>query len=102
MVTILLFTYIFFLGFFTYAAAKHAWKRMKIGIKLLVLPAILVFGVLDFTFNLIIGTILFLEIPTTFTFSARCALHLQDTNFRGKLARAFAFMLNSIDPNHIS
>ena len=34
----LLWMYLLFLGFLIYAASKHAWNRLKIGIKILLAP----------------------------------------------------------------
>ena len=96
-----LFAYALLLGFLAYAAAKHAWWRLKIGIKLLLVPAFLFFGVLDVAFNLTFGSLLFLDVPRELTFSQRCSRHLYDLGWRGRVAGAFSVPLNAIDPGHI-
>ena len=58
---------------------------------------ILVFGyTLDILFNWILGSIMFLDIPRQFTFSARLGLHIGEVSWRGQLARWFC--LNLLDP----
>lgn len=96
-----LLTYGLFLGFLAYVAAKTSWHRMKIGIKVLIVPAFLLFGLLDVLFNATIGSALFLDIPRDLTFSERCSRHLFDGNWRGRIAGAFAVALNAIDEDHI-
>lgn len=93
--------YLLFLGFLIYAASKHAWHRLKIGIKILLAPVLIVFGIIDVLFNIVVGTVLFLELPRTMTFSQRCSRHLYRNDWRGTVARAFAVPLNAIDPEHI-
>lgn len=97
----LVWMYVLFLGFLIYAAAKRAWPRLKIGIKVLLAPALLAFGLIDVLFNIVIGTILFLELPTTWTFSQRCSRHLHDAGWRGSIAGAFSVPLNVVDEGHV-
>lgn len=98
---VLLYLYGFFLGFLAYSSAKQAWFRLKIGVRVLLIPAFLFFGLIDVVFNITAGTLLFLEVPRDLTFSQRCSRHLCDAGWRGKVANAFAVPLNAIDPNHI-
>lgn len=97
----LLWMYLLFLGFMIYAASKRAWNRLKIGIKILLAPVLVVFGVIDVLFNAVIGSIIFLEPPRTMTFSQRCSSHLYRNDWRGSVAGAFSVPLNAIDPDHI-
>lgn len=93
--------YVLFLGFLMYAALMQAWHRLKIGIKILVVPVLLVFGGFDVLFNLTFGSAIFWERPRQLTFSARLCKHMFEPGWRGKLADAFAVPLNAIFPNHI-
>jgi hypothetical protein len=94
-------TYALFVGFAAYAAIIQAWSKLKIGIKILYIPVLLVFGLSDVLFNLTIGSVLFWERAYTYTFSQRLCQHLNDTGWRGHLAGAFSVPLNAIYPNHI-
>ena len=94
--------YVTFLGFMVYASAKAAWRRLKIGIKVLLIPALLIFGALDVVLlNAVVGTLLFMEPPKELTFSQRCSRHFYTDGWRGRMARAFAVPLNAIDIGHI-
>lgn len=97
----LLWMYVLYLGFFMYAAAKHSWRKLKIGHKVMVAPALLFFGLIDVAFNIVIGSMLFLELPRTLTFSQRCSSHFYDLGWRGKIAGAFSVPLNAVDEGHI-
>lgn len=92
------------LGFFFYAGVESSWNRLKIGIKILVLPIVVVFGILDFLFDAVFGSIMYLELPGwfsgRFTFSMRCEYHRYDSGFRGVIADAYCYLLNSIVPGH--
>jgi len=94
-------TYTTFLGFMVYVSAKQSWDRLKFGIKLLLLPAITFFGILDVLFNATVGSLLFLALPRELTFSQRLNHYVTTQGWRGSVARAFAVPLNAISPNHI-
>lgn len=102
--TFIIASWLLLLGFFFYATVQTSWNRLRIGIKILVLPVVIVFGVLDFAFDTIFGTIMYLELPGwfsgRFTFSQRCEHHWNDAGFRGVIADAYCFTLNSILPGH--
>ncbi|HQS59958.1 MAG: hypothetical protein B7Y56_03375 [Gallionellales bacterium 35-53-114] len=92
------------IGFFIYATVEASWHRLKIGIKILVAPVVIVFGLLDVIFDFVFGSIMFLEPPGwfsgRFTFSQRCEHHWNDEGLRGVIADAHCFLLNSILPGH--
>jgi len=98
---VFLWMYILFLGFTMYASIIQAWHKLKIGIKVLLAPVLLVFGGIDVIFNLVIGSLLFWERPKKFTFSERLCFHLTDADWRGRIAGAFSVPLNAIYPDHI-
>ena len=91
-------------GFALYATVEASWSRLKIGIKLLYAPIVIVFGIADVIFDSIFGTIMYLELPGWFSgrwsFSQRCEHHMDDTSWRGVIAGAYCFTLNSILPGH--
>lgn len=94
-------TYLLFLGFLMYAAVAQSWTRLKIGIKILLAPALLFFGAIDVAYNILVGSILFWEFPPCWTFSQRCSIHLYDKGIRGKIAGAFSVPLNAVLKDHI-
>jgi hypothetical protein len=91
-----------FYGFVFYAGCIQAWNRLLIGAKILLLPPVLIFGIVDILFNSTFGTIMFLEFPTLhlITFSKRCEYHMHEANWRGSIAGAYCFLLNCIIPGH--
>jgi len=93
--------YILFLGFLIYASILQAWSKLKIGIKILLVPVLVVFGGADVLFNFTLGSLLFLERARTYTFSQRLCQHLNDAGWKGHLAGAFSVPLNAIYPGHI-
>lgn len=55
---------------------------------------------LDIIFNLIVGTVLFLELPRELLFTARLKRNKQNKGYRRKLAHWFCeHMLNQFDPS---
>jgi hypothetical protein len=56
-------SWLLLIGFFFYATVEVSWHRLKIGIKILVLPVVIVFGLLDILFDTVVGTVLFCELP---------------------------------------
>lgn len=93
--------YVLFLGFLIYAAVLQAWPKLKIGIKVLLIPVLLAFGGFDILFNFTIGSVLFLERAHTYTFSQRLCQHLNNPGWRGAMAGAFSVPLNAVYPGHI-
>jgi hypothetical protein len=59
-----------------------------------------VIGVLaDFLYNVIVGTVLFLELPQELLLTKRLKRHLNDDNFRGAMSRWFCrHLLDPFDP----
>lgn len=47
--------WILLVGFFFYATVEASWHRLKIGIKILVLPVVILFGLLDVLFDTVFG-----------------------------------------------
>jgi hypothetical protein len=76
-------------------------KRVQL---VLASPLLIVGGVLDVAFNLIVGTVLLLDTPQEWTLSARLArLNNGDTGWRGRIAeKVGTYLLHDFDPtwNH--
>jgi hypothetical protein len=102
MVTFILTSLGLFYGFVFYAGALQAWDRALIGQKIILAPPLVFFGLLDVVFNVTFGTIMFLELPSfhLITFSKRCEFHMADNNWRGSIAGAYCFLLNTFIPDH--
>ena len=98
----LAYVYALFACFAMYAAIIQAWSKLKIGIKVLYAPMLIVFGLMDVLFNFTFGSLLFWERARTYTFSQRLSSHLNDTDWKGRISKAFAIPLNAIYPGHIS
>ena len=88
-------------SFLIYAAVHRNWSKLKPVTKFLLGPFIGLYPI-DVVFNVVFGSIMFLEFPAQLTFSERCNLHTQDTNWRGSLAGFFCENLNTFDPGHCS
>lgn len=59
-------------------------------------------GVIDITFNIFLGTLLFLELPklSTITFTHRCAAWMTQPGVRGDIARGICKQLGVFDKEH--
>lgn len=66
-----------------------------------VLPWAVAGLVLDAAFNVTAGTVMFLELPREWLFSARVQRLYRKSGWRQKLAGFWARQLNQIDPTHI-
>lgn len=66
-------------------------------------PALPVFLVLDLAWNLVVGTLTFLELPHELLFTSRVKRHLRatDKGWRYEMAAWWAYQLNQIDPGHV-
>ena len=56
---------------------------------------------LDIAFNLIAGTILYLELPRELMFTSRCKRHIDSQDWRRSIALWWQRQLNQIDPGHV-
>ena len=102
MITYIVYSVLLFYGFVFYAGALQAWNRALIGQKIILLPPLIVFGLADILFRCTFGMLMFLELPTidTITFSKQCESHYHEAGWRGSLAGAFCFLLNTFIPGH--
>jgi len=75
---------------------KRNEHKLTLPAKLIAYPAFW-FGLLcDVVFNIVLGTVFFIEPPREFLFTARCERHMHDDNWSGALARWFC--KNLLDP----
>jgi hypothetical protein len=99
---LLLAIYACWFGYLAYASLHRSWKQLKVGIKLLSIPGMAVFGAMDVVLlNFVVGTVLFAELPREFTFSQRCSRHKNDAGWRGSIAGALSVPLNAVEEYHI-
>lgn len=96
--------FLFFLAYVTVMQAKESGRlddanwlfRLAAGI------TIVVGGIIDIGFNVVLGTILFLELPElhNITFTHRCAKWMTNSGWRGSIARAICKNLSVFDVDH--
>ena len=99
--------YVFFLA---YVALHVAQKNGKLAaapkvVQLIAWSILLLAVVADVGFNVICGSLIFLEWPSrsALTFSTRCSSHLQEPSWRGRIARWVCNgWLNPMDAGHCS
>lgn len=99
LIAFFVFSYVFwlhFLIFTAYQAARDAGRPIPKVTLVMVAPAILIGALQDVIYNATLGSLLFLERPRTWTLTARCDSHLDDTAWRGALARWLCHYL--LDP----
>lgn len=102
---LILFTVLAFLELWTmYLAVMNLKRRRDEGTlpnaaKVLGYPILVVGLLLDFLFNAVIGTVLFLEFPQELLFTARVSRHKKSAGYKGRLAVWFcANLLDPFDP----
>lgn len=66
---------------------REQGKDFSIEQKIWGYPVLLFMVVVDVTFNMIPGTILYLEIPRELLFTSRCQRHMNEVGYRGDFAR---------------
>jgi hypothetical protein len=104
--TFIAFIYLFFLTTWIFYLAIMNLKRNRSEItfvaKLFAYPTVVVGWLWDCVFNIVVGTILFLELPRELLFSERCERHLKDDSWRGREARFWCRnLLDPFDPSGI-
>lgn len=105
---VFLFLYILFYGtWLFYVAFMHLKEHRaeiegKIGVLKYGLVPFFIFAlIMDVVFNLIIGTMIFREIPKEWLFTARCSRHLKSSGWRLRNAHWIcSYLLNPFDENH--
>lgn len=103
------FVLVVFWGMYLAYVALHAAQRngklaaAPIYVRLLSYSIVAVMFVFDIVFNVTLGSLVFMELPSTkaLTFTARCEIHLADQNWRGDIARWVCNgWLNPFEPGH--
>lgn len=99
--TSFLVTYLLFVFYLAYVAVHIAHDSGKLAraaylVQVLAWVTIGIGWVLDVVFNVLIGSVLFLEFPhwRRLTFTARCKRHMGASTWRGDVARFFCDALN--------
>ena len=98
-VLFLVISYVFwvcFLAFSGYKAATDAKRQIPAVTMMLLCPFGIFAVALDVFYNLTFAIALFLELPRTWTLTARCDSHLKETSWRGAMARWLC--ANLLDP----
>ena len=97
---VILWSYALLGSFLIYTQVHAKWVYLEPVLRIILLPFMLLWFV-DVGFNLVIGSILFMEPPRQLTLTQRCDSHLHDKGFRGSIARALCnHILNVFEPGH--
>jgi len=59
--------------FIIYAGVAAKWDQLRPGLRLSLIPVGVIGAIMDVSFNLTVATVLFLQLPSTFTLTARMA-----------------------------
>lgn len=86
-------TWIFYLAIMSLKRERGRLSKVSMVLAYPILPIGLA---MDVIFNIFVGSILFLELPKQFLFTARCDSHLDKISWRGVLARWLC--RNLLDP----
>jgi len=92
-------TWIFYLAIMNLKKEK---KNLRLGAKILGYPMLILGFFLDVMFNIIVGSIMFLEFPRIkeLLFTARVSRHNDSPTWRGNVARWFCtHLLDQFDPS---
>lgn len=95
--------FLYYLAYVTLIQAKKVgtFDQLRPYVKVICWSILITAGVLDFLFNVIIGSVLFLDIPRELMFTSRCERHMSKQDWRGSLARWFCrSWLNPFTANH--
>jgi hypothetical protein len=94
-----IYVYVFYCGFLMYASVMNVgWGKLPLFLKVVLAPVGSVFLLMDIAFNLTVGSLLFLQLPPTWTpptLSMRMAHNIAavPTTWRGKLS---ALIVNNL------
>ena len=94
-----LYTYVFYFAFLAVMLLKAKWDLLPLPMKVWVAPGAVIAFLMDIAFNYSFATILFLEIPHEFTFTARLSRYKTEGGLRGKVATWLC--VNLLDPAEI-
>ena len=95
--------------FLAYSALRPSWKEhsfrnMRTLPRYAAWATLIVALVVDVLFNIVVGTVIFLELPhyRRLTLTMRCKRWMDDPGYRGYIARCLARdWLNPFDPGHL-
>lgn len=63
--------YLLWVLYLAYSALDYCWKELPIATKVLAVPVLLAGVIVDITFNIFLGSVLFLDLPKEATLSQR-------------------------------
>ncbi len=97
--------YVFFLAYVTLMVARGNGKLAAAPppVRVVAYGILLVAWVLDVAFNVVIGSLIFIELPDWRrpTFTNRCSKHMDEQGWRGEIARwVCRGWLNPMDDGH--
>ena len=95
----LIYTYTFYFAFLAVMLLKAKWDALPLPMKVLSAPGVIIAYFMDIAFNYSIATILFLQGPQEFTFTARLSRYKTEGGLRGKVATWLC--VNLLDPAEI-
>lgn len=96
---------LFFSVHWSFVAIMHARsKRQELSLywKVMLYPLAAIGLVLDVAFNVVFGSLMFLELPRELLFTSRCKRHFRGHGRGQRLAAFWAKQLNQFDPGHVS
>jgi hypothetical protein len=83
--------------------AKAVRAQLSLYWKVMIYPLAAIGLVLDVAFNVVFGSLMFLELPRELLFTSRCKRHFRgSTGRRQRLAAWWGRQLNAFDPGHVS
>ena len=81
--------------------ANRKFEMTPWPVKVFSYAALMVGWLLDATFNIVIGTLAFVELPHELTFTDRCSRHMMEEGWRGRIARwVCESWLNPMEEGH--
>lgn len=86
-------TWVLYLAIMNLAQNRHELTSFS---RAIAYPVLAVGIVFDVAFNLIVGTVVFVELPMQFLFTDRCKKHIDKLTWRGDMARWLC--RNLLDP----
>ena len=77
---------------------KHNKDKITLLIKVTTTPIIVLFAIIYILLNVVLGSILFLELPRTVQFTSRCQRHIESNDGSWRYKQAKWWCKNFLDP----
>jgi hypothetical protein len=81
--------------------AKAVRAQLSLYWKVMLWPLVVIGLVLDVAFNVVFGSLMFLELPRELLFTSRCKRHFRGAGRGQRLAAWWGRQLNAFDPGHV-